>query len=460
MRFFKTTLDDPTATDPVDPLTDQSPIEIQIYERNYTRDQPQINCNYKNRHVAMRYFYEGQEYYISFYKGDRNGEPGKFHSRKNDYDHYLATMLEGDVCSPDTPTAEVEVHSDQTPTDRPRHRATHYRFEMADLSNILNMHNALREILSPSRTNNLLSGTQTNLRDLFKRIEDPSNTNTPYYWIPKVIDPEAGHPDRRLRFWLFSTICCRTSYNCTSLVLNLLDKAGIETDMSVCFSVLFPFVQVLLAIFIGYDVGEIVQLIHYRNNETGCDENLTDEILGVITSVLGLFVILIPMLPLILISSHRNVSNQCNHMTNVIKRNAHNHFDKNPLTYFTKAFATGAAVVIILSSIGLAIHAYFTPLTFEHSKSEILGLIIGAVVGFVTLFIPMIIAWSADCKGGVTNPYGLKLLLDLFEGEPPAEIQVPVGGVLRVGNRVSEQQTQLLPKNSDGIERSSRSTAI
>ncbi len=218
-------------------------------------------------------------------------------------------------------------------------------------------------------------------------------------------------------FTLFAATCSINSYNCTSLVVNLLEEAGINTDMSRGCLAVFAISQVLFALSLGYSVGEFSQLINYLSNETSHDDNLTDEILGIVT-VVACFAILLSVIPLITASSSPNKNPR---LKDCINKHARNHFyDKNPLTYFTKAFATETAVIFILSVVGFVIHCSSTPFTFEASPSEVRGLVAGAGVGLVSIIVTSVIGLCVDCKGGVTNPYGLKLLLELF-----AETEVP-----------------------------------
>lgn len=388
-------------TDPYDRLSDRfrysrdQALQVQIFEKKQDDD----NCYSKYRHVSIRYTFMGQEYYVSLFPAspeDNNNcyRAGKFNSQREDYDNYRSL----------DPNPEKN-----NLTNRSRYKTTRYTFTRHNwpLLNTGKLHRKLSNIIEDARGANTSNyehpqGGPMNLESV---------AYTGDYLHPVVRDATGSITSLPLFFKLCATVCCRKKHNCTSLVVNLLDEAEIATDMSASNSTLTAFCQFFTALSLGYCAGELAQLIHYLNCKTYCnDNNLTDEILG--TTILFIGAISSALLLFATLFFNRQ-TRQCLH---------------NPLIFSSKAWSYEGVATVILALVTFLIHLCLTdePFQFRNSSSELWGLAGGGTVGLIALLIPSMYTWCKDCKGGPTNPYGLKRLLEACSAPESLPVDVPV----------------------------------
>jgi len=213
-------------------------------------------------HAALRYALNGNNYYISLYPAAGNHNvlrtPATFSDPGGDRENYFR------------------------PEQINKYHFKAYQIEDIPPAKMVSMHDALKRILSVNEHGQAAAAPAVDFTDQIPELDDDDAALQRLFkmWSCSGCEPFCGSPAGCFTYYL---CCIPPRHNCTSIIVLLLKKAGITSDLSCAQVWLNQFFFLSLAITTGYGFREAEE---FFSGDTG--NTKLDEILGITSVVLGL----------------------------------------------------------------------------------------------------------------------------------------------------------------------------
>lgn len=323
-----------------------------------------IACG-KTSHAALRYcLASGDEHYVSIYPREKSHNglaclPVKFRTKRDDFDSYLSSAH--------------DPRRDITPVTH--YKASVYRFSGDDIY-VSHLHQEL------SRLQEIRLGSNA------QKFNYDAGYN-----VPTTGDDNTDQFFKMFACLSFAACCtnppfpslpgCAPRHNCTSIVVHLLGKAGIATDLSTKWVWLRFLSQILLAGSIGYSAEEGIRIYS--------DPQPADEILGIITAAIGCA----GVISYIASNCGLNLLAKCFSPEILLTQQAR---FSMALGLFVFALATGTLLGHSLTTTD--------PFNKSDGRDYLVGVAEGVAVAVGLFVLSQILGLCKDWHNGCSNPYG------------------------------------------------------